>query len=145
MEIVVYLTKKRKVVHIKQVWFRQNRIKAANCYSENLFFKNYQQQLLASSSYELTQPLVKFLNNTCLQSDFSAQPLSKLNNFSLCRKRCTTTINPYSLLMILQSLQFVLFCDRKMIFYQNSVRKSNRLFLVITLYTSLTRRTWWLM
>ena len=37
---------------------------------------------------------MKFLNNTFLRSDFSAQPLSKWNNFSYYRKRCTTTINP---------------------------------------------------
>ena len=69
-----------------------------------------QRQQLASCRRQCTQPLVNFLNNTCLRSDFSAQPLSKLNNFSLCKKRCTTIINPYSLLMILQSLQFVLIC-----------------------------------
>ena len=68
--------------------------------------------------------------------------LSKLNNFSLYKQRCTTTINPYSLLMILQSLQFILFCVRKMILYQIVVRISKRLFLLMTLYTSLTRRTW---
>ena len=39
---------------------------------------------------------------------FSAQSLSKSNNFSLCRKRCTSTKNPYSRPMILQSLQFIL-------------------------------------
>ena len=77
---------------------------------------------LTNSSYQRTQPLVKFLNNTCLRSDFSTQPLSKLKNFYFCRKRCTTTINPYFLLMILQSLQFILFCVRKMILYQIVVR-----------------------
>ena len=87
-------------------------MKAATCYSENSFFKNLpQEQQLASCSYQRTQPLVKFLNNTCLQSDFSDQPLSKLNNFYFCKKRCTTTINPYFLLMILQSLQFILFAS----------------------------------
>ena len=83
-------------------------MKAATCYSEISFFKNLpQQQQLASSSYESTQPLVKVLNNTFLRSDSSAPPLSKLKNFSLCSTRCTTTLNPYSLLMILQSLQFI--------------------------------------
>ena len=117
--------------------------KAASCYSENSFFKNLpQQQQLACISYQRTQPLVKFLNNTCLRSDFSAQPLSKLNNISLCKKRCTTTVNPYPLLMILQSLQFSVFCVRKMILYQIVVQMSKRLFLFRTLYISLTRRTW---
>ena len=88
---------------------------------------------------------MKFLNNTCQRSDFIAQPLSKLNNFSLCRKRYTTTIYPYSRLMILQSLQFILFCVRKMILYQIMVRMSKRLFHLMTFYTSWTRRTWWLM
>ena len=46
-----------------------------------------QQQQIVSSSYQRTQSLVKFNINTCLQSEFSAQLLSKLNNFSLCRKR----------------------------------------------------------
>ena len=64
-------------------------MKAATCYSKNSFFKNLaEQQQLASSSYQRTQPLLKFLNNTCLQSDFSAQPLAKLNNFPLCRIQC---------------------------------------------------------
>ena len=45
--------------------------------------------------------------------------------------------------MILQSLQFILFCVRKMILNQIVVRISKRLFLLITLYTSLTSRTWW--
>ena len=112
-------------------------------YSENSFCKNFpQQQQLASSSYPRTQPLVKFLNNTCLRSDFSAIPLSKLNIFSFCRKRCTTTINPYPHLMILQCLQFILFCVRKVILYQIVFQMSKRLFVLMTLYTSWTRRNW---
>ena len=47
--------------------------------------------------------------------------------------------------MILQSLQFILFCVQKMILYQTVVQIWKRLFLLMTLYTSLTRRTWWLM
>ena len=39
--------------------------------------------------------------------------LSKLNNFSFCRKQCAATIKPNSLFMILQSLQFILFCVQK--------------------------------
>ena len=74
MEIVVASTNTGKVVHIKQVWTVWNRIKAATCYSETSFFKyRSQQQQLVSSSYERTQPLVKFLINTCLRSEFSAQ------------------------------------------------------------------------
>ena len=108
MEIIVALTKKAKVVHIKQVWSGWNRIKAATGYSENSFFEKFpQQQQLVSCSYQRTQSLVKFLNNSCLRSDFTTQPLSKLNNFYSCKKRCTTTINPYPHPMILQSLQCI--------------------------------------
>ena len=48
--------------------------------------------------------------------------------FSLCKKRCTTTINPDSVPTILQSLQFILFCFRKKILYQIEVRMSKRRF-----------------
>ena len=51
-----------------------------------------------------------------------------MNNFSLCKKRCTITKNPNSLLMILISLQFILFCVPKMILYQIVVRMSKRRF-----------------
>ena len=37
--------------------------------------------------------------------------MSKLNNLSFCRKRCTTTKKTYSLLMILQRLQFFFFAS----------------------------------
>ena len=47
--------------------------------------------------------------------------------------------------MILQSLQFILFCVRKMILYQIVVLMSKGLFHLMTLYNSLTRGTWWLM
>ena len=40
---------------------------------------------------------------------FQCSAFVEFQFFSLCRKRCTTTINPDSLLMILQSLQFILF------------------------------------
>ena len=144
MEIVVAMTKKGEVVHLKQVWIGLNRIKAATCNSEKSFFKNLpQQQQLVSSSYQRSQPLVKCFNNTCPRSDSNAQPLSKLNILSPCKKRCTTTIKPYSLLTILQSLQFILFCVWKMILYQIVVRMSKRLFLLMKLCTSLTRRTSW--
>ena len=76
--------KKGKVVDIKQASIGWNRTKAAICYPENSFFKNLpQQQQLTSYSYQRILPLVKFLNNTCLRSDFSAQLLSKLNNFPI--------------------------------------------------------------
>ena len=110
MVFVVVLTTKGNVVQIKQVWIGWNRIKAATCFSENSFFeKLHQQQQIPSSSYQRTQPLVNFPNNACLRSDFSSETLSKLNNSSLNRERCTTTIKKHSLLMILQSLQFILF------------------------------------
>ena len=46
-----------------------------------------------------------------------------------------------SLLLILQSLQFILFCVKKMILYQIVARSSKRLFLSMTLCTSLLKRT----
>ena len=46
--------------------------------------------------------------------------------------------------MIPQSLQFILFCVQKIISYQIVVRLSKRLFLSMTLSTSLVRRTSWL-
>ena len=47
-----------------------------------------------------------------------------LNNFSLCTKRCAITKKSKFLLMILQSLQFILFCVRKMMLHQVVVRMS---------------------
>ena len=69
--------------------------------------------------------------------------LSKKNKFSLCRKRCAATIKLKSLLMILQSLQFFLFCVQKMIFCQIVTRISKKLYLPMTLCTSLMKRTSW--
>ena len=67
--------------------------------------------------------------------------LSKFNNFSLHKKRCAATIKPKSLLMILQSLQFILFCVKKMILYQIVAIILERLFLSMTLWKSLMRKT----
>ena len=47
--------------------------------------------------------------------------------------------------MILQSLQFILFCVQKMILYQIVVSFSKKLFLLTTLWTSLIRKTSWTM
>ena len=69
--------------------------------------------------------------------------LSNLNNFFLCRKRCTATIKPKSLLMILQSLQFIPFCVQKMILCQIVATFSRKRFLSITLRTSSMKRTSW--
>ena len=74
---------------------------------------------------------------------FHCSTLSKLNNFSHCRKRCAATIKPKSLFVILKSLQFILFCVQKMIFYQILVKISNSLFPLMALCTSLMRRTSW--
>ena len=116
--------------------------KAVTCYTKKSFFKNRSQlQQLISSVYQPTQPRVNFLIKTCLRSDFSSQSLLKLNNFSLCRKRCATTIKHKAVLMILQSLQFILFCVQKMILYRTVVKSLKSLFLSITLCTSLMRRT----
>ena len=59
--------------------------------------------------------------------------LSKLNNFSPYKKRCAATIKYKSLVMILQSLQFILFCVQKMILYQIEAKISKILFLLMTL------------
>ena len=65
---------KRKGCPYKAGMNRLKSYKAANCYSAKSFFKyRSQQQQLASSSNERTQPLVTFLINTCLRSEFSAQ------------------------------------------------------------------------
>ena len=45
--------------------------------------------------------------------------------------------------MILQRLHFFLFCVRRMILYQIVVRNSKRVFLLMTMCTSLMRRTSW--
>ena len=119
---------KRKSCPYKAGMKRLKSYKSSNLLLWKFIFKSLQQQQLAFCSYQRTQPLVKFLNNTCLRSDFSTQPLSKLKNFYFCKKRCTTTINPYFLLMILQSLQFILFCIRMMILYQIVVRIWKRRF-----------------
>ena len=81
-EFVVSVTEQWKIVHKRWVWNGLYHIKAANCYSENSFFKNRShQEQLASSSYQRTQPLVKCFINNCLLSEFSAQILSKINIF----------------------------------------------------------------
>ena len=67
--------------------------------------------------------------------------LSKLNNFSFYKKRCAATIKPKSVLMVLQSLQLILFCVQKMISYQIVATISKRQFLLMKLCTSLRRRT----
>ena len=54
-------------------------------------------------------------------------------------------MKPKSLFMIPQSLQLILFCVPKMIFYQILVRIWRRMFLSKALCTSLMRRTSWLM
>ena len=71
--------------------------------------------------------------------------LLKLNNFSFCRKRCAATIKPKSLFLILQNLQFILFCVQQMIFYETVATISKKLYLSITLCTSWIKRTSWLM
>ena len=68
---------------------------------------------------------------------------SKFNRFSFCRRWCAATIKPKSLLMILQRLQFILFCVQKMILCQIGARISKRLFFSLTLCTLLLKRTSW--
>ena len=59
---------------------------AANCYSAKSFFKyRSQQQQLASSSNERTQPLVTFLISTCLRSEFRAQFCRNSKTFPFTR------------------------------------------------------------
>ena len=95
--------RKGKVVHTKQVWIGWNHIKAATCYSGNSFTKvRSHQQQLASSSYQRTQPMVEFLLNL-LTITIQCSFLSKLNNFSLCRKQCAAGTKPKFHFMILQT------------------------------------------
>ena len=75
-----------------------------------------QQQQLASSSLrtyptpgEVSLQYLRTIRTQCSN-------LWKLNNFSLYKKRCAATIKPKSLLMILASLQFILFYVQKMIY-----------------------------
>ena len=67
--------------------------------------------------------------------------LLKWNKFSLHKKRCAATIKPKSLLMILESLQFILFCVQKMILCQILAKISEKLFLSMTLCTLLMKKT----
>ena len=84
--------------------------KVATCYSAKSYSKNNpKQKQLASSTYQRTQPLAKFLTNTCRKSNLFPQQLSILNNFSLFRKRCTITRQPETILMTLKNLKFFLF------------------------------------
>ena len=87
-----------------------------------------------SSTVEVSDQHLRMIRTQCSN-------LSELNNFSLCKKQCAATIKPKSLLMIQQSLQFILFCVQQMILYQIVFRFSKRLFLSMTLCTSLMRRT----
>ena len=129
MEVVVASTKRGKVVLAKQVWLGQNYKRTATCWSEKSFFKNCsQQQQLASSSYQHIKPLLKFLIKTCLQSQFSAQLCRDWILFPICMKRCTTTIKPKTLLLMLQSLQFIIFFAQKLIIYQIVVMFPKRRF-----------------
>ena len=69
--------------------------------------------------------------------------LSNLNNFSICKKQRAATMKDKSVLMIPQSLQFILFCIQKIILYQIVARKLKILFLSMTLCTSLMGKTSW--
>ena len=117
-------------------------IKAATCYSENSFFKNRsQQQQLASSGYQHTQLLVKFLINTCLRPEFSAQLFRIEHFFPLHEAMCSY-----------EKSQFSAYDPTKLAIYSilppeddltskcgPNVKKT---VLLITLYTSLAGRTW---
>ena len=71
----------------------------------------------------------------------SVLKLVKIEKFSLCKKRCATTKKAKSRLMILKTLQFILFCVQKMILYHSVARIPRRLFLLMTFCTSLMTRT----
>ena len=107
--------------------------KSRNLLLAKSFYKyRSQQQQLASSSLgtyptpgEVSLQYLRTIRTQCSN-------LWKLNNFSLYKKRCAATIKPKSLLMILPSLQFILFCVQKMILYQIVARISKRLFPAMT-------------
>ena len=87
--------------------------------------------------------MLKFLTNTCLWSEFTAQHSSKLRDVTLCKKRCTTKTKPKTLVRILKKFQFILLCVGKLILFQNEVISSKRLFLSMTMCISLMRRRSW--
>ena len=91
-------TKKGKVVHIKQVWIGWNHLKAANCCSESSFFKK-PFSTTATCFFQLSahSTNVEILHQHLLPITFQSSTLSKLSNFSLCRKRCATTMKSKSL------------------------------------------------
>ena len=64
---------------------------------------------------------------------------SNLNKFSLCSKRYAATIKTRSLLMLIQSLQFLVFCIQKMIIYQSHATISKRMLLSMTFCFSLLK------
>ena len=142
MEIVVASTKKGKSCPYKA---GMNRLKSYK--SSNMLLC----KIILSISFPTTATRF-FQQRTYLTTDevrhqylltitIQCANLSKLNNFFLYRRRCAATIKPKSLPMILQSLQFILFCVQKMILYQIVARNSKKLFLLMTLCTSLMRRT----
>ena len=64
---------KRKGCPYKAVDNQLKSYKSSNLLLSKIFKNRYQQQQLASSSYERSQLLVKFLINTWSRSEFSAQ------------------------------------------------------------------------
>ena len=138
MAIVVASNKKGNVVHTRQVKFIKKQQLAT---LKNHFLKSF--PTTATLFFQLpTHPTTGEVYHQYLQTIRNRRSfLSKLNNFSLCRKRRASNLEPKSLLMILRSLQFTLFCVQKMILYQIVVRISEKLFLLMTICTSLMKRT----
>ena len=70
---------------------------------------------------------MKIITNTCLRSEFSAQPLSKLNDFSVCRKHYTSTSKSKFLLMIVQSLDIIGYHHCGNIFHRATPTKTRQI------------------
>ena len=132
MEFVVSVTKKVEVVHIRSVWIGYNHLKAATCYSEkSLHEKISHEQQLAFYNYQHTQALVKNLINYCPRSEWIAQPLSKLIDFSPLPEELYNYKKTETLLIILQNLQFVLLCVKRLTLDQTVVMNLSKLILFI--------------
>ena len=146
MEIVVALTKKRKSCPFKAGMNRLKLYKSGKLLHWKIILQ-ISSSTAASHFFQLpTYPTTGEISQQLLPTiKFQCSAFVEIEFFSRCKERYTTTINPYSLLMILQSLQFFLFCVQKMILYQIVARISKKLFLWITLCTSLMRRTTWSM
>ena len=138
MVIVVASTKKKKGWPYKSGMNRLKSYKSSNL----LLWKIIVEKTFSTTATRLFQlptfPTTgEFSHQHLLTIRNQCSTLPNLNSFSLCRKRCATSIKTKSLPMILQSLQFILFGVQKMTLYQIVVTTSKTPFLLMTLCTLL--------